>query len=79
VNGCAVPSLDATHAIVAGSYREVRVRFANPPISCSGSFERINIQEATGTPAANPRIVDADSVTLIAAGGAPVLLQDGVE
>jgi polyhydroxybutyrate depolymerase len=66
-------------AIAAGSYREVRVRFADPPISYSGSFERINIQDATGTPAANPQIVYVDSVTLITAGSAPVLLQDGFE
>ena len=66
-------------AIAAGSYREVRVRFADPPISYSGTFERINIQDATGTPVANPQIVYIDSVSLIAAGQPAGLFANGFE
>ena len=66
-------------AIAAGSYREVRVRFADPPISYTGSFERINIQDATGTPAANPQVVYIDSVSLLAAGLPAGMFADGFE
>ncbi len=56
--------------VAAGSYREVRIRFADPPISYSGTFERINIQDASGNTAGNPQIVRIDDVVLIGSEGA---------
>jgi poly(3-hydroxybutyrate) depolymerase len=56
-------------AVAAGAYREVRVRFADAPISYSGSFERINIQDSSGNAVGNPQIVRIDDVVLIGSGG----------
>lgn len=56
-------------AIAAGGYREVRVRFADPPMSYNGPFERINLQDASGVPPGAPQVVHVDTVSLLAAGG----------
>lgn len=53
--------------IAAGAYREVRVRLDQPPISYSGSFERINLQDDAGATAANPQTVYVDQVELLPA------------
>jgi poly(3-hydroxybutyrate) depolymerase len=55
-------------AVAAGAYREVRIRFADPPMSYNGTFERINIQDASGNAAGSPQIVRIDDVVLIGAG-----------
>ncbi len=55
-------------AVVAGAYREVRVRFADPPLSYAGSFNRINVQDASGNTLANAQVVFVDDVMLIPAG-----------
>ncbi len=52
-------------AVASGVYREVRVRFADPPISYAGTFERINIQVASGNAAGSPQVVRIDDVVLI--------------
>jgi polyhydroxybutyrate depolymerase len=57
-------------AIVAGSYREVRIRPADPPMNYTGSYERINIQDSSGAPAGAPQIVFVDSVSLLASPSA---------
>ncbi len=66
-------------AIVAGSYREVVVRLADPPMSYSGPFERINIQDATGTPPVNPQVVYVDSIRLLGAAAGGHLFANGFE
>jgi poly(3-hydroxybutyrate) depolymerase len=66
-------------AIAAGAYREVRVPFTQPPISYSGSFERINIQDATGNVPGNPQIVDVDDVELPAGTPQAPMFADGFE
>lgn len=52
-------------AILAGAYREVRVRLDQAPISYVGSFERINLQDDTGTAAGSPQTVYIDEVRLL--------------
>lgn len=66
-------------AIAAGSYREVRLRFADPPISYTGSFERINVQDASGNAAGNPQTVWVDSVDLLAPTSSTSLFANGFE
>jgi polyhydroxybutyrate depolymerase len=66
-------------AIAAGAYREVRIRFAEPPMSYAGTFERINLQDSTGNTAANAQIVRIDDVELIAAGSGGGSFADGFE
>jgi polyhydroxybutyrate depolymerase len=66
-------------AIAAGSYREVVIRLADPPMSYSGSFERINLQDASGAAPANPQVVYLDDVALIAAAGMSGLFANGFE
>ena len=60
-------------AVAAGAYREVRVRFADPPMSYTGSFTRINIQDASGNAVGTAQGVSIDDVILLAAPteGAP--------
>lgn len=67
-------------AVAAGVYREVRIRFADAPMAYSGTFERINIQDASGNAAGNPQIVRVDDVVMIGAN-APVgeAFADGFE
>lgn len=57
-------------AIAAGSYREVRIRYAQPPMSYSGTFERINIQDNSGAAPGAPQIVFVDSVALVGSAAA---------
>ena len=67
-------------AIAAGSYREVVIRLAEPPMSYNGSFERINQQDASGAPPASPQVVYVDDVVLLAASGSgETLFQNGFE
>lgn len=66
--------------IAAGVWREVRVRFADPPMSYSGPFERINIQDQSGTAPAMPQTVYVDTVSLLAAGSpSPAVFANGFE
>jgi polyhydroxybutyrate depolymerase len=68
-------------AVVAGQYREVRVVFAQPPISYNGTFERINLQDQSGNAVGMAQMVDVDDVVLVPAG-APVgddVFGDGFE
>lgn len=66
-------------AVAAGSYREVVIRLAEPPMSYSGAFERVNIQDASGTPPANPQVVYVDDVALIPASAMSGLFANGFE
>jgi polyhydroxybutyrate depolymerase len=67
-------------AIGAGVWREVRVRFADPPIAYTGAFERINIQDQSGTSPAAPQTIYVDTVALVAAGTASaIVFADGFE
>lgn len=65
-------------AVAAGSWREVRVRFADPPMNYSGSFERINLQDASGNGAGVAQVVFVDTVDLLSAANTE-LLADGFE
>ncbi len=67
-------------SVAAGSYREVRIRIAQAPMNYTGSFERINIQDATGASAGAPQVVFVDTVALIAAADLPdALFASGFE
>lgn len=66
-------------AVVAGAYREVRIRFADPPISYSGTFERINIQDASGNAVGNAQVVRIDDVVLVSNGAGGSDFSDGFE
>ena len=66
-------------AVAAGSYREVVVRFADPPMSYTGPFERINIQDASGVPPGTPQVVYVDTVRLLAASAGDGLFANGFE
>lgn len=67
-------------AIAAGSYREVRIRPAQPPMSYTGSYERINIQDNTGNAPSSPQVVYVDSMSLLAAAAiTDALFRDGFE
>jgi polyhydroxybutyrate depolymerase len=61
-------------AIGAGVWREVRVRFADPPLAYTGAFERINIQDQSGAAPATPQTVYIDTVALIAASAASAIV-----
>lgn len=68
----AAASLDgfvAGGAIVAGQYREVIVRFSQPPLSYSGAFDRIDIVDASGNAAINAQQVNIDDVRLLESSG----------
>lgn len=65
-------------AIAAGQWREVRVRFADPPMNYTGSFERINLQDALGPAPGSPQVILVDQVELWG-GTAMDLLADGFE
>ncbi len=66
-------------ALPAGNYREVTVRFADPPINYSGTFERINLQDNTGNAPGNPQRVTVDQVELLAPTAIADFLRDGFE
>ncbi|AVP98679.1 hypothetical protein C7S18_16445 [Ahniella affigens] len=63
---------------VSTSWREVRFRPADPPMSYAGDFERINLQDNTGNAAGNPQVVFVDTVDLLAPSTASVF-GDGFE
>lgn len=55
--------------IAAGQYRQAVIRFGQPPLSYNGSFERINLTDLSGNPAAEPQFINLDHIVLHAAGG----------
>ena len=77
----ALENFVAGGAIVAGQYREVRVVFADPPLSYAGTFTRINLQDASGNPLASAQEVDVDDVVLLpaGAGAGDAVFGDGFE
>ncbi len=63
---------------VTTQWREVRVRPADPPINYAGTYERINLQDNSGTMPGTPQTVFVDTVDLLApTSGA--LFTDGFE
>lgn len=67
-------------AVGAGQYREVLVALADPPLSYTGAFDRIDLVDASGNAAGNPQRVHVDEVRLLEGGTQPdPIFADGFE
>lgn len=63
----------------AGVWRQAVVRFDQPPLSYAGSFERINLVDASGRPPGDPQLVHVDEVVLHGASGPDPIFAHGFE
>ncbi len=65
--------------IAAGQYRLATVRFADPPLNFSGSFNRINIADASGNAPSAPQLVHLDAIALHGLSGPDPIFANGFE
>lgn len=63
---------------ISTQWQEVRIRPASAPMGYSGSWNRLNLQDDTGTGAGQPHVVFVDTVDLLAPTTTPVFA-DGFE
>lgn len=66
-------------SIAAGQYRLATIRFTDPPLNFNGSFNRINITDASGNAPAAPQVVYLDTLTLRGEGGPDPIFANGFE
>lgn len=83
-NGAAVAqgSLDgyiAGGGMGAGIYREAIVRFDQAPLSYTGSFDRIDLVDASGNGEDDAQFINIDDVVLREAAGDDLIFADGFE
>src|SRR5690606_17571299 len=63
-------------AMAAGQYREAIVRFDQPPLSYAGSFDRIDLVDASGNGPDDQQFINIDDVFLVE-GGDDLIFADG--
>lgn len=65
--------------IGAGQYRLATIRFADPPLNFNGSFDRINLADASGNTPANPQFINFDDIVLHGNAGPDLIFANGFE
>lgn len=72
-------SFIAGGGIAAGQYRLATIRFADPPLNFTGSFNRINLTDLSGNAAAAPQRVRFDTIALHGSAGPDPIFANSFE